>query len=902
PRQMDAPLVGRAGELAQLQRIVARARDEASVQLVTVTAEPGGGKSRLVRELRASLEAHADPPAWRQGRCLPYGDGATFVALAEVVRAQARILETDDSTTSAAKLSEAIAALEPDPSRQAWYRHGLAGLAGVEGAAVTRGHEAAFGVWRAFLESIARRGSLVLVLEDVHWADDALLDFIEHLAATARGVALVVLCTARLELHERRPDWGRHIRNAATVPLGPLPPDDTKRLLRLLLHRDPDPATVARAGGNPLFAHELARMFERADGTPAGDIPESLQAVIAARLDTLAPEVKEVAADASVVGDVFWSGAVAAMGGLDEREARARLRRLVANDVARPRRGTSVAGQGEYGFVHVLVRDVAYRQIPRRERVGKHRAAAEWLEQLAGDRLTSHAGLIAHHYGRALESAEVLGEEDEVRELRPRARRFLGLAGDAATTLDARQARAFYRRALDLTDAGDPGHGRLLGRLAEAADLSGDLAEAAQLGEQAIAELREHGDILAAGEAMVALASTLWRLGRPEATRRRLVESAIATLEELPPSAALVRAYSRMATHEIHAGRAGACGTWSRKALVAADALGLAALKVQPLNLLGIARFETGDEAGIADIREAVRLGLEAGLSTETATAHSNLAAVTWVADGAVAALELKRAAGEFATSRGLVSMAKTIRAESLWQLHDAGLWDDALATGRDVVEADRAAGGSSRVSVMAQTVQARILADRGATDDAADLERDYLARARKLRDPQDLGPALAAAAALRRALGDVAGATDLIAELERVTRGRDPSQRVHELPHAARLCRIGGRMDIAEALIPARRAPTYVRAKLCLTSGRALLAEARGEHDAAAALQAEAAAGWHAFGCPNEEAHALLGRGRCLVALGRAADAETSVVEARAIGARLASTEIGAEAASLLA
>jgi hypothetical protein len=200
----------------------------------------------------------------------------------------------------------------------------------------------------------------------------------------------------------------------------------------------------------------------------------------------------------------------------------------------------------------------------------------------------------------------------------------------------------------------------------------------------------------------------------------------------------------------------------------------------------------------------------------------------------------------------------------------------------------------------MAQTVKARILVERGRTEEARALEREFLARARKLGDPQDLGPALAAGAALRYALGDVAGAAALIDELERVTRGRDPSQRVHELPLAARVCRASGTVAVALALIPSRGAPTYTRARLCLASAHAEVAEARGELGPAVDLHAVAAAGWRAFGCPLEEAHALLGRARCLVALERSTEAVGSVRDARRIARRLGARQLSVEAQSL--
>ncbi|HYK95102.1 MAG TPA: BTAD domain-containing putative transcriptional regulator [Candidatus Dormibacteraeota bacterium] len=884
PAAPDAPFVGRSDELAVLERLFARARDERSVQLVTIMAEPGGGKSRLLRELRARLDASATPPLWRQGSCLPYGEGVTYSALGEIVKTHAGILESDDGPASAAKVAAAVADLEPDDTRRAWLERSLRALVGIERTAASGDREQAFAAWRQLLEAIAGRAPLVVAFEDIHWADDALLEFLDNVVARASGVPLMVICTARLELLESHPAWAGGKRNATTIALEPLRPVDTEALLHALLGRPPDGDAVRRAGGNPLFAHELARVVGESAALEGTDVPESLQAVIAAHLDTLAPELKAVAADAAVVGEVFWPGAVATMATVDADEVEARLARLVAHDIARRRRPSSVERQTEYAFLHALVRDVAYAQIPRRDRIAKHRAVGDWIELLAGDRVGHHAELVAHHYVQALEIARGLGVDGEAPELSERARTFLTLAGEAARSVDIREAEPFFRRALDLTPADNPTHGRLLSRLSEVAELTGHLVEAERLSGQAMDELERHGDRLGAGEAMGVLVATMWRLGRPEGERRRVAAKAVRTLEQLEPGPELVRAYSRMATHELHAGRAGACGAWSRKALAVADRLGVPALKVQPLNHLGIARFESGVEAGIDDIREAVRLGQEAGLTWETATAHANLAATIWVTDGPRAALEVKAAAREFASSRGLDALEKQIKAESLWQLHDAGLWDDALVAADEVVTRDRE-GASSRVSVMAQTVKARILAERGDARGASDLEPQFLDRARELRDPQDLGPALAAGAATRLALGDVTAAAGLIEELERVTRGRDPSQRIHELPHAARICLAAGTIDVAEALVPHRNVPTYARARLCLASARAISAESRCSVAEAADLHATAADGWRDFGNPLEEAHARIGQARCREALGQGDLAAGALGVARRIG-----------------
>ncbi len=885
----DAPFIGRVDELDLVERIQARARDERSVQLVTVTAEPGGGKTRLVRELRGSLEAGRTPPRWLQGRCLPYGEGVTYWALGEIVKAQLGIDESDDSRTSAAKLRAAVADLEPDEARCTWFERSLAALLGIEGAVGSGDRQQAFGVWRAFLEAIAALGPLVVVFEDIHWADDALIEFIDDLVDHASGVPLLVLCTARPELLEAHPGWGGGKRNATMIALEPLSAAATERLLETLLGRAPSPLTIRRAGGNPLYAHELARFVGATGSEESMAIPESLQAVIAAHLDTLAPDVKASAADAAVVGEVFWSGAIAAMAGLDEREVEARLHRMVANDVARRRRTSSVARQTEYAFLHVLVRDVAYGQIPRRDRIARHRAAGEWIERLAGDRVTDHAELIAHHYVRAHELAQGLGDEEHAGELRPRALSFLALAGDRARPLDVVQAEALYLRALDLTTEGDPARGRLLSRLGEVAQFTGRLAEAEPLLEAAITNLKTQGDLLGAGEAMVTLVVARWRLGRSDADRRRLAAKAIEVLEQVPPGKELVQAYARMATHELHAGRAAACRDWSLKALALAERVGAGALMQQPVLHLGIARFELGDLGGIDDIRRAWQIGLDTGLGWETATARSNLGATVWVTAGPAAGLALKREAADFAVSRGLRYLERTIRAEMLWLLVDSGEWDELLASADELIAWDRE-HGESRITLFALTTSAKVLTARGRLQEAAALEELYLSRARKLGDPQDSVPALATAAAARHAAGDAEGALALITELEDRTRGSDVSRRVNELPIVARIGAALGVPAIAEALLPAGPGPAFNRGRHCVTAGRAVLAESRGDLSAALDLFAEAAAGWHEFGHPAEEAHALLGLGRCQLRLSRpkeaAANVRTAGLIAQALGA----------------
>src|SRR5436309_3717958 len=308
-QRASAPLVGRQRELELLVSTVARVREERSPQLVTLVGVPGIGKSRLVLELANVLEQDRALITWRQGRSLPYGEGVTFWALGEIVKAQAGILENDSAEQARAKLRRAVAELVVDGAEQELLDVHLRALAGIGGEKAAASEGESFAAWRRFLEVLAEQRPLVLVFEDLHWADDALLDFVDELVERVADVPLLVLSTARPELLERRPGWGGGKPNAVTLSLPPLPDDATARLVASLLDRpalaaERQQALLAKIGGNPLYAEQYTRaLVERGD---LDELPETVQGIIAARLDGLADEEKRVLQDAAVLGRVFW--------------------------------------------------------------------------------------------------------------------------------------------------------------------------------------------------------------------------------------------------------------------------------------------------------------------------------------------------------------------------------------------------------------------------------------------------------------------------------------------------------------------------------------------------------------------------------------------------------------------
>ncbi|HZB86817.1 MAG TPA: AAA family ATPase, partial [Gaiellaceae bacterium] len=492
---------------------LARVRAERSPQLVTLVGVPGIGKSRLVFELFAAIEQGTwGLIFWRRGRSLPYGEGVTFWALAEMVKAQAGILESDSAAQVGERLHRAVSDLVLGEDAE-WVERHLRPLVGVAAEGELRGdhREEAFATWRRFFEALAERRPLVLVFEDLHWADDALLDFVDELVDWTSGVPLLVLCTARPELLTRRAGWGGGTSNAVTISLTPLSNDETARLVHALLDRallpaEEQAALLAHAGGNPLYAEEFVRLARegRFEGGDQLALPESVQGIIAARLDGLPAEGKSLLQDAAVLGRVFWSGALASVAGFDRREIERRLHTLERREFVRRERRPSFAGETEYAFRHVLVRDVAYSQIPRGARGDKHRRAAEWIEALG--RPEDHAEMLVHHYLSALELVRAAGQPTD--ELSERARIALREAGDRAFALNAfAQAARFYASALELWPQVDPARPALLmacgaaeysayetgeDRLAEAVRelaLVGDHERAAE-GELLLAELR----------------------------------------------------------------------------------------------------------------------------------------------------------------------------------------------------------------------------------------------------------------------------------------------------------------------------------------------------------------------------------------------------------------------------
>ncbi len=735
------PLVGRDREVEQLVGALERVREQRTSELLTLVGVPGIGKSRLVGELFQSIERGGVLTYWRQGRSLPYGQGVSYWALAEMVKAQAGILETDGEAEVEAKLERTVAQLVDEDAD--WVVAQLRPLVGQGDAAGTQ--EESFAAWRRFFEAMAEQRSLVLVFEDIQWADDGLLDFVEHLADWVRDAPMLIVCTARPELLERRPTWGGGKPNAATVTLAPLSDEETAKLVATL-GAETESGLLERCGGNPLYAEQFVRMLaERGDAQAT--LPETVQGIIAARLDSLAAGEKALLHDAAVIGKVFWLGAL----GATEQQ----LHVLRQKEFVQRGRRSSVEGETEYAFKHVLVRDVAYGQIPRADRAQKHLHAGEWIESLG--RPEDHAEMVAHHYVNALELTRAAGQADDT--LAERTVRALREAGERALTLNALpQAANYYRQALALA----PGDAELLlryGRVLYLQDAQGEGELTEARAALLAADKRE-----AAAEATLMLADIAWNEGRRKDMEAHLDE-ARTYVADLPASRAQAAVLNEVARYEMLAGRLDTALERGLEALALAEDLGLDDLRARALSTVGVSRADMGDSAGFAEIEQVIELASRLNAIPEILRGWNNVTALHILhgnfektREGEAETLRLARHYGQHGFVRFIEGGA------SVGNRYHAGEWDDALVRANKVI-ADVEQGARVYQVAALHAFRGLISLARG-DDQGAESDAELaVERARPLGDVQALNPDLAMAAFLFTSVGNEQRADETVTE-----------------------------------------------------------------------------------------------------------------------------------------
>jgi class 3 adenylate cyclase/tetratricopeptide (TPR) repeat protein len=870
------PLADRVEELETLVGALSAAMDERAVRAVTLIGEPGIGKSRLVLELFLSVRKATDFISWRQGRSLPYGGGVSFWALGEMVKNHAGVLESDPVEMAAEKLRQALEELFEDPRELERVERSLRPLVGLAAEEARGGRDAAFASWRRFFVALAERRPLVLVFDDLHWADDGLLDFVEELVQRAGRVPLLVVCTARPELVERRPDWLAESERTTILGLAALSREATVELVTALSEPLPAPLTrrVAEASdGNPLYAVEYARMLaSRGDvGAESMDLPApgSLQALLAARIDALPPDEKAALQHAAVIGKVFWTGALAAAGRLPRRSVERNLRALERKDFVRRSRRSTFADEPEYAFSHILLSETAYRQIPRRRRAEAHLRAAEWIESLGSDRALDRADLLAHHYCHALELAGAAGEETAG--LAARAQAALAAAAAKATSLHAyNAAAAHYRAALQLLPPEAPERSRLLFGLAEAR-FYGESA-----GEDVLVEARDHllvtGDAGRAAEAGSLLGWLAYHRGDRESAFRH-VEEAVGLVAELEPSKSQGEVLSDLAGFLAHAGENAQAIAVATRVLEIADALDAHELRANGLASRGIARFYLGDLAGRADLEESIRLAEELD-SPLVALGYGNLADLHGALGELGRAFELQAIARRSAERFGHAAFGRWLDVERVCELYWTARWDEARGLADSLVQ-HFDEGEAHYLEGLCRQMRGRIRLARGDLAGAAEDADRSVAFARAIEEPQSVFPALTFRARCSIEAGASAQASELVDEVLELWQARrsalPPASWVADL---AALLRLLGRepelcpdgagtrtrwLDAAEALCrghPEEAAALYARigavpleAEVRVWAARSLLergeqTEARGHLGRAREIYRQARAG----------------------------------------------------------
>jgi class 3 adenylate cyclase/tetratricopeptide (TPR) repeat protein len=771
--ETGAPLIGRRRELDVLTGALERARQERTPQLVTLVGVPGIGKSRLVYELFKAIEAEPDLVFWRQGRALPYGEGVTYWALAEMVKAHAGVLETDSLADVEQKLAQAVSVVLGESPEAEWVEHHLRLLVGLTTSSDMSGDRRAesFAAWRRFFEALAEQNPLVLIFDDLHWADDNLLDFVDHLVDWASSVPILVVCAARPELLDRRPAWGGGKLNAATVSVTPLSDEETAALIGALLERILLPAEIqstllAHAGGNPLYAEQFVRMhLERGDDAPA--LPETVQGIIAARLDVLPAAEKTLLQDAAVMGKVFWLGAAAAIGELGPKDVEMLVHALERKDFIRRERRSSVAGETEYSFRHVLVQDVAYAQIPRAARAEKHRFAAGWIDSLSDDRADDRAEMLAHHYLAALEFARAAGSDTA--DLRERARLALRVAAERAMALSAFAAAArFFESALELWPADDAERPKLLLRCGEAFANVGRGAAVDLLKEARDASLGA-GLVEEAAEAVALLGQLRVDLGLPNESLDEM-DRAVALVQDRGASPAKARVYAQAARRNAIAGRLAEAIRLSDAALGLAEELELQDTRGYTLNTRGMVRVIGGDLGGIEDLEASIAVAGERR-TADLARGYGNLASIEVDLGDLRRGRELHQRGLDAASRMGQENDVRWLDSELLVDRYLVGEWSEALhGFDRRIAES---ATSPFFMEAPCRQFRALIRLARGNFGGALEDSERALALAESSgSDPQMLLPALATAALCRQEMGDddrAAGLADrLLGDMKR--------------------------------------------------------------------------------------------------------------------------------------
>ncbi len=713
---LEAQLVGRDAELRTIRDLFHASADRRMPRLVLVSGPAGVGKSRLGWEFYKYIDGLATEVWWHRGRCLSYGEGVAFWALAEIVRQRLGVAEEDPADAAAAKLAQGLDRFVPDPGERAYIGLRLGRLLGVTfagdgGASLTR--EELFAGWRLFFERLATEGPLVLMVEDAQYADTGLLDFLDHLIDWSRDLPVYVLVFARPELSQVRPGFGTG-RNRITLTLDPLDPASMDQLVDALVPGMPSAARVAltrQAQGIPLFAVETVRaLIDRDIVQPSegvyrlvGDVgelavPDSLHGLLAARLDALDPEVRRLVADAAVLGSSFPAEALVAVSGREEAEVRAALGELVRREVLSVSADPLSPERGSYQFAQQMLRQVAYDTLSRRDRKARHLKVAEHLRAAFPGDGEEVVDVIARHYLDALTTAP---DDPDAGAIRAQAIGALIRAAERAGRTGAPAvATKSYATAAELTLRDDHDGQRSAGMLweqaAQAAIANGSWAEAIQHADRARDYHRQHRQARAAARAQ-AIGGQALRLSGRLAEGRDQLTAAVHVLRA-EPDIDTVRAMEELAAVEVFDGSPDA-DRLTNEALILGQALNVDSSQLGGLLLIrGFYLSIAGRRLeAVSYFRESVRIATQTGDNVRLGRALLNLSDETAIIDPGAAAGIARTAAGHLRRSGARDYLAFTL-CNLIQALMLLGDWDAAQEELTQAMES----GGLADVDILA--------------------------------------------------------------------------------------------------------------------------------------------------------------------------------------------------------
>ncbi|HEX6763703.1 MAG TPA: adenylate/guanylate cyclase domain-containing protein [Gaiellaceae bacterium] len=635
---LEPPFVGRDRELRLVKELFHASAEEGRAQLVSITGIAGIGKSRLAWEFEKYIDGIAGEAFWHRGRCPSYGDGVAYWALAEMVRMRCGIVDDDDPATARAKLDETLDEHLPDADERRWVAPRLARLLGLEEGA-PGDEENLFSAWRVLFERLAEQAPTILVFEDLQWADSGLLDFLEYLLEWSRAHPLFVLALARPEFADRRPTWGAGKRNFTQLYLDPLSPAAMGELLAGLIDGLPDDLRdriLERAEGVPLYAVETVRMLvdrgvlalEGNAYRPTGpvetlDVPETLQALVAARLDGLTLDERRLVQDGSVLGKTFTHGGLGALSGFADDRLQPLLAALLRKEILSVQADPRSPERGQYAFLQDIVKRVAYDTLSRQERKAKHLAAAHHLEQVSSSEEDELVELVATHY---IDAYEAVPDAPDAAELRARAAELFARSGERASSLAApAEALRAYERAAAL--ATEPlRRADLLERAGLMAQVAVRPEEARAHYEAAIAIFAAEGETHPAARVSARHAELLWDRGRIEEGLADM-DRAFSELSKEEPDEDLAALAAQLGRFLFFSGDSELGGKRLETALEIAEALALPEVLSQALNTKGVLLVSRGRlTEGIVLLRYALETALEHDRPSAALRAYFNYA------------------------------------------------------------------------------------------------------------------------------------------------------------------------------------------------------------------------------------------------------------------------------------